>query len=57
MHPCIYIVERENDIVIVYGYVDDFIFSISSRLVIKNVICEFRYICKILSQYGMLKEY
>ena len=46
MCSCIYIMKRESDIVIVYDYVDDFIFTGSSRLVIENVISEFRNICE-----------
>ena len=46
MCSCIYIMRRDNDIVIVYDYVDDFIFTGSSRSVIENVITEFRTICE-----------
>ena len=46
MCSCIYIMRRDNEIVIVYDYVDDFIFTGSSRTVIENVISEFRKICE-----------
>ena len=46
MCSCIYIMKRENDIVIVYDYVDDFIFTGSNRAVIESVILDFRNICE-----------
>ena len=46
MCSCIYIMKRGNDIVIVYDYVDDFIFTGNNRSVIDNVIAEFRNICE-----------
>jgi len=39
---CIYIMTRGEDIVIIYDYVDDFIFTGSSRQVTESVIEEFR---------------
>ena len=46
MCSCIYVMKRGIDIVIVYDYVDDFIFTGSNRSVIDNVINEFRNICE-----------
>lgn len=46
MCSCIYILKNENDIVIVYDYVDDFIFTGSNRSVIEKVIADFRKICE-----------
>ena len=42
MCSCIYIMRRGDDMVIVYDYVDDFIFTGSSREVTESVISEFR---------------
>lgn len=39
---CIYIMTRVEDIVIIYDYVDDFIFTGSNRVVTESVIEEFR---------------
>ena len=46
MCSCIYILKRGNDVVIVYDYVDDFIFTGNNRHVIDNIITEFRTICE-----------
>jgi len=39
---CIYVLRNAENVIIVYGYVDDFILSWSSRLDIDEVISSFR---------------
>jgi len=46
MCSCIYLLQRPNGIVIVYDYVDDFIFTGSDREIMCEVIEEFRVLCE-----------
>ena len=46
MCSCIYLMMRGDDIVIIYDYVDDFIFTGNSRAVTERVIQEFRQIAQ-----------
>ena len=46
MCSCIYLLQRPNGIVIVYDYVDDFIFTGSDREIFCKVIEEFRVLCE-----------
>ena len=56
MCSCIYIMKRSQDIIIVYDYVDDFIFTGSSRAVIDVVKMKtFARFAKQQNQYGMRK--
>ena len=45
MCSCIYIMKRDEDIVIIYDYVDDFIFTGNNRVLTEKVIAEFRELC------------
>ena len=46
MCSCIYIMRRDNDVVIIFDYVDDFIFTGNKRELTESIINQFREICE-----------